>query len=209
MPLPTFYTRATRRSSGTLNRNDAASMLGVSRRNLDKLIDANIVDEPISENIINEMAHREVLAVRSGELTVLRTAARAEAYDEDREWIGFHVDYDDDQLEETSLRWWRSDADRVRDNRLYTVTVSTIPVAVYDITDVQGSLQRPGEQGLRYHYSGALLARLSRDPATGEVEVQYRTNDPALHSRAKEIMTSRVVVSSGGPIGYLEAAAHE
>jgi hypothetical protein len=45
--------------------------------------------------------------------------------------MGFHVDHTNDELAETSLRWWLSDRERVVGDELFAVTVATFPVAVY------------------------------------------------------------------------------
>lgn len=153
-------------------------------------------------------------AVTSTSRGVLRTAARAEAYDEDRTWIGFHVEHTDDEVAATSLRWWRCDPKKVIDNQIYAVTVSTIPVAVYAIYRVISSHQRPTESGSRYHFDGKLLARLGNGPEYAANSIAHGvTTNPILHMHANEplsdrvqtIMNSRITVNSGGPIGYLEA----
>lgn len=197
----------------------AAARLGVSRGSFDKLVASGILPNPTPADVVDALAARPQLQVAEGELTVLRTAARAEAYDADRDWIGFHVEHTDDELDATSLRWWRSDADKVCDNRLYAVTVATIPVAVYEITGVLDTEQRTTEAGLRYHYSGRLLARLG-GPRPQSV-ADYTVAGPSieedlagmirigegdeLYERTRQIMASRIAVDSGGPIGYLEA----
>ena len=188
-----------------MHRNAAATLLGISRAGVDKLAASGILPDTrlLPADAVRALANRSRLAVSSGELTVLRTAARDHAYDEDRDWIGFHVDHTDTELEETSLRWWRSDPNKILSNELYTVTVATAPAATYKITGVAGSMQRPGEQGMRYHYEGELLARLSRDDDAGTIVIDYRTVDPTLRHLTQTVMESRIFTSSGGPIGYL------
>jgi len=195
----------------------AAARLGVSRGSFDKLVASGILPNPTPADFVDALAARPQLHVAEGELTVLRTAARAEAYDADRDWIGFHVEHTDDELAATSLRWWRSDADKVCDNRLYAVTVATIPAAVYEITGVIDTEQRTTETGLRYHYSGRLLARLGgpRPRSVADYTVAGPSfddlvgirigEDDELYERTRQIMASRIMVDSGGPIGYLEA----
>jgi|GEM_PF-1890715 len=215
MALPTFVTHPAAASAAqTIKPNAAAARLGISRGSLDKLVAAGILPTPISADTVEKLARRPMLAVASGELTVLRTAARAEAYDEDRTWIGFHIEHTDDEVTETSLRWWRCDPKKVIDNQLYAVTVSTIPVAVYNIRGVIGSYQRTTESGSRYHFDGTLLARLGDGPRyaanhaahgiTTNPLIHVNSND-SLHDRVQTIMNSRITVNSGGPIGYLEA----
>lgn len=212
MSLPTFvaYPKPTA-TAPTIKPNAAAARLGISRGSLDKLVGAGILPPPISADLVEELARRPKLAVSSGELTVLRTAARATAYDEDRAWIGFHIDHTDDEVDQTSLRWWRSEPDRVIGNQLYAVTVSTVPVAVYSITRVLHSQQRTTETGLRHHYEGTLLARIGTGPGSS-TSPHGLTTTPIFHltaghpllARVETIMGSRITVSSGGPIGYLE-----
>ncbi|WP_169846709.1 hypothetical protein [Rhodococcus marinonascens] len=55
---------------------------------------------------MKELAGRSSLQVSDGELTVLRTDARQDAYpDDDRKFIGFHTEHTDDQIGAASLRW--------------------------------------------------------------------------------------------------------
>lgn len=203
MPLPQFAATTPTRSRQNLSRNEAAQRMGISRNNFDKLIDAGLVAEPLAETVIDDLAGRAHLVAIAGELTVLRTAARDAAYDEDRVWIGFHLGHTDTELTETSLRWWRADPDRIINNQLYAVTIATIPVAAYRITEVTG--QRPDGTKTRYHFAGELLARLTADH-NDTPTIDYRiTADHGLYQHVKQIMTSRITVNSGGPIGYLTA----
>lgn len=215
MSLPDFVpTPSARTSATTLAPAAAAVALGISRRSLDKLLDSGILPRPIPKALIDVLTQRERLAVSAGELTVLRTASKAPAIEEDRDHIGFHLDYDNAELEATSLRWWRCDPERVLANRLYTVTVATFPVAVYEVTEVLDTTIRDDERDPRYRFAGTLLTRLqSRKAARPEdiifadVENTAVVTSPArqhpLLPRAQAIMTSRVTVDSGGPIGYL------
>lgn len=203
MPLPHFMPTVPAPPRPQIRRNAAATQLEISRAGVNKLVDAGILPNHhlLPADAVAALADRHRLMVATGGLTVLRTAARAPAYD-DRTWIGFHVDHTDTELDETSLRWWRSDPDKIIDNVLYTVVVATVPAAVYKITGVLGQTQRPGEQGMRYHYSGDLLARLTRS-TTSDFEISYRTGDSELLALTKRIMESRIVAPSGGPIAYL------
>lgn len=222
MALPTFTT-APRAADRPLAPAEAAIRLGVNRRAVDKLIAAGILPIPLDAGAVENLARRPRLAVTEGELTVLRTDARKPATDSDsRRWIGFHLEHDDATLAETSLRWWRSDPDRVLDNVLYAVTIGTVPVAVYQIQIHLDSIEVAGYQ--RHHYAGTLLTRIGpREPVNRTSEegpphtLDSRDGDPfvvttslrnpnqhELMGHALQIMRSRITVESGGPIGYLE-----
>lgn len=201
MALPVFAPPASpepRRR--TLTRSQAAARLGMSPAGVDKLIKAGILDVPIDPDVVDELAARPFLAVTNGELTVLRTDARDDAYPgEDRAYIGFHVEMTNDELEAASLRWWRSSPARLLDNELFAVTVGTIPVAVYALTGHVAQKYRDGEDQPRHHYSGRLVARL-----VDGGHVRYNGQAAGyLRPLAKQIMTSRIHVESGGPVGYL------
>jgi hypothetical protein len=209
MPLPTFAPAATPTPRpATLNRTQAAARLELNPAGVDKLVKAGILDLPIKADSVARLTGRERLQVLDGELTVLRTDARASAdrdkYPDDRRtWMGFHVEHSDEDLEAASLRWWRSDMHRVVDNELFAVSVATFPVAVYRILGTAGSITRADEDTPRHHYAGQLLARVHPG-----MEVTYPQDTPGhLRGLAKQIMHSRIVVSSGGPIGYLEPKA--
>lgn len=220
MPVPTFQ-----HPSGTPTPEPlimvkpavAAARLGISRASFDKLRESEILPRPTPAEHVDLIAARPSLRVTTGELTVLRTAARATAYDADRQWIGYHVDHTDSELDAACLRWWRADADKVVDNRLYAVTVATVPVAVYEITGVEDSHQRMEESGMRYHFTGRLLARLGGQRHRPHVLAEYTYPGPSiddltsirvdaadpLYEPTHQIMSSRITVASGGPIGYL------
>lgn len=206
MPLPTFAPPATPTPRPTtLTRTQAAARLELNPAGIDKLVKAGMLGLPIKATSVDKITGRERLQVLDGELTVLRTDARAEAdrdkYPADpRTWMGFHVAHSDEDLEAASLRWWRSDPHRVVDNELFAVTVATFPVAVYRILGTAGSITRADEDTPRHHYAGQLLARVHPG-----VETTFHQDTPGhLRALAKQIMASRIVVSSGGPVGYLE-----
>lgn len=200
MPLPSFVAAAPAARPATVTRTHAAERLGLHAAGVDMLVHAGIFHSPIVAAGVNKLAARPYLQVVDGELTVLRTVARAPGYPgEDREYIGFHADHTDTELEETSLRWWRSDPVRVLDNELFVVTISTFPVAVYRIVDCLASRVRDGEVESHHHYAGQLLARVYPDMAL----VFPRATPAHLHSLAQQIMRSRIAVASGGRIGYL------
>jgi len=203
MPLPTFDVAPPTARPATMTRTRAASRLGLHPAGVDMLVHAGIVPQPLLAAGVSKLAARPYLQVADGELTVLRTSARAPGYPgEDRAYVGFHADLTDAELEETSLRWWKSDPDRVLDNELFVVTVSTFPVAVYRIVDRVASKVREGEVEFHHHYSGQLLARVYPDLAP----VFARAAPVHLHRLAQQVMRSRIAVPSGGRIGYLEAA---
>ncbi len=173
---------------------------------VDKMIRARMLPVPITVADVDRLTNWPWLEVVSGELTVLRTDAARPADmslhpTDTRTQIGFSVDHTDAELEDTSLRWWRSEPQRVLENELFAVTVSTFPVALYRITGHEAPQKRLGEDFDRYHYRGELLARVT----PGMV---VRTSKPLpaeLTVRAKQVMSSRIKVNSGGPVGYLSA----
>ncbi|WP_188830547.1 hypothetical protein [Nocardia camponoti] len=196
MPLPTFAQQppATPRS---MNINAAAAALKISRGSFEKLIACGVVPTPIDVDQIGSLANRPRLGVAAGELTVLRTAAPAASHEPDRDWIGFSVGFSDAVLAAAALRWWRCDPERVLDNELFAVTVATIPVAVYAISALGDPYQEQGDVETRHRFTGDLLARWG-EPLTPDI-------DPRLKERTEQIMSSRISVSSGGPIAYLNA----
>lgn len=206
MPLPTFAQPAipTPRLD-TLTRTQVAARLELNPAGVDKLVRAGILSIPIKATDVEQLTGRERLQVLEGALTVLRTDAREQAdrakYPQDpRKWMGFHVEHSDEELEAASLRWWRSDPYKVHDNQLFAVTVATFPVAVYRILERADSFTRSDEDTPRHHYAGQLLARVHPG-----MSVTFPQDTPGhLRILAKQIMSSRIVVSSGGPIGYLE-----
>lgn len=208
MPLPTFVPAEHPRPRGhTLNRTQAAARLGINGPGVDKLVRAGMLTVPIELELVERLAAQPRLQVAAGELTVLRTDARADAdltkypHDE-RKYVGFHVDHSAEELADSCLRWWRSVPERVVDNTLFAVTVATLPVAVYAISTKVASFQRPDETFVRHHYAGQLLARIHPG-----MQVTYPKNTRAdLRDLAQQIMTSTIRVDSGGPIGYLEPA---
>lgn len=204
-PLPRFAkpTGDPKVERNTLTRNEAAFELELSLTLIDKLIHSGILGVPLPAETIKQLASYPPLKVVEGELTVLRTDARQVAHPgESRQYIGFHTKHTDDQLNETSLGWWRSDPSRVLNNELFAVTVSTIPVAVYRITGHSEPFFRSGKVAPRYKYEGQLLGRVH--PGMGTPVIRQDTPGH-LRQLAAQIMTSRITVSSGGPIGYLEA----
>lgn len=206
MPLPAFAPTRTTPRPRTVNRTQAAARLEVNGPAIDKLVKSGLLSTPIQAAEVDQLARREWLEVVSGELTVLRTDARDAAdpakmpSTDTRTLVGFHADHTDAELLDSSLRWWRADALRVLDNLLFTVSVATIPVAVYAAHALAGTHQRPGEKWLRHHFDGTLLARMHRGQT-----VTYAQNTPAgLRALVQTIMTTRVSASSGGPLAYLE-----
>jgi hypothetical protein len=205
MPLPTFAPTKAEPKYETLSRTVAAARLEIHVAHVDKMLRAEMLPLPITAASVDELLGRPKLRVMEGELTVLRTDARRPAdstkYPHDgRRWMGFHVDHTDAELAETSLRWWRSDPSRVEDNELFVVTVATFPVAVYRITGQEKSFTPRDEDSPRQHYNGKLLARVGRGMVPGPREPMPGYLRPLVH----QIMSSRISVNSGGPIGYLE-----
>lgn len=207
MPLPTFAVGEESEPQTTLSRTAAAARLELHVAAVGKMVRAGMLPVPITAAAVDRLRDRPRLQVVTGELTVLRTDARAIAdagkYPGDpRRWMGFHIDHTDAELEDASLRWWRSEPDRVVDNELFAVTVATFPVAVYRVLGLEASRIRPDEDAQRHHYAGQLLARV-----TAGMIVSRRDPEPGhLRGRVDQIMASRITVASGGPIGYLEPA---
>lgn len=207
MPLAKFAppTRAYEPAPDTLTRSQAASRLGIAMGAVDKLVSAHVLALPIRSDVVERIERRGYLVAEEGELTVLRTDARKPAYpSEDRKWIGFSTGHSDIELEQTSLRWWRSDPRRVIGNELFAVTIASVPVAVYKIDGVEDERVRRGEDRPRFHYRGILLHRshpgMPDLPLSPAVPVRYR-------DQVRQIMSSRIKVLSGGPIAYLGSPA--
>lgn len=217
--IPRFtYNRTTEKEH--ITRHAAAAMLDVNYDSLRMLIDTGVLTEPLRTDAVEALAQRPWLSTIEGEMTVLRTGVCAAVDDDDRDFMGFTIDFKDPQLEAAVLRWWRSDPTRIVGNKLFTVTVRTIPVALYAITrcvneadpDIDGKGHR------RFWYEGTLLARIDRRdnevdgwaPLSGNTREDFviRTSQnrwsPYMEA-ITQIMHSRIVVASGGPIGYLSA----
>lgn len=205
MPLPTFAAPAKSPTRPeTLNRTQAGARLGLNGPGVDKLVRAGILNLPIRTDDVEQLTDRDRLQVTTGELTVLRTDARALSdpvkYPMDsRKWVGFHVEHTNDELAESSLRWWRCDPERVVANELFAVTVATFPVAVYRILGKSATVIRPDETSSRHGFAGQLLARVHPGMA-----MTFPQDTPGhLRLMARQILNSRITVDSGGPIGYL------
>ena len=200
MALPEFAPAEVPFTDKKLSRTQVAARLGVHLAAVDKMIRAGMLQHPFLESAIRRIEGRKRLQVVEGELTVLRTDAREPAREgEDRKFIGFHTEHTDEQLAETSLRWWRSDPERVLDNELFAVTVGTYPVALYLLTERAGTITRDDEDVPRHHYKGRLLARVR----PGMIVSIQKDIPGYLKQRAEQLMNSRIVVNSGGPVGYL------
>lgn len=203
--LPTFEEEALPKSlPEVLTDAHAAARLELHAASFRKLKQTGIFGSEISSSVVEELRSRKPLRVRSGELTVLRTDAKAPAYaGEDRKYLGFHVDFSDEELADASLKWWRGNVEGISNNRLFAVTIAGFPMAVYQIVGCIGSITREGERRPRYAFAGQLLARVGPNSPT----IHFPQNANQFYfSRARQIMESRVITSSGGPIGYLSAA---
>jgi hypothetical protein len=186
----------------------AAARLELHVAHIDKMVRAGMLPLPITAASVDQLLGRSKLRVVDGQLTVLRTDARQVAdrskYPHDsRRWMGFNVQHSDDELEETSLRWWRCDPARVMDNVLFAVTLATFPVAVYRIVAHKEFYTRPDEDTPRQRFTGELLARIT----PGNLATTREPIPGHLRPLVDRIMASRITVSSGGPIGYLEPVA--
>lgn len=217
--IPHFRQALTFTAPSIVRRHDAAARLGLSYDRLVKLIDAGFIAEPMLTLTIESLARRPYLAIDGpGELTVLRTGARTPANDwTGRPNIGASVDYDNAELASTGLGWWRSDPDRLLRNGLFAETVSTFPLATWDLNELVDS--HGTDSDLRHLYAGTLLARLRYRYQVPDTEAiifgvpeeqtvvtapKELLGDPRVDA-ARLIMSSRIKVDSGGPIGYLEA----
>ena len=173
---------------------------------VDQLVRAGVLENPLAISGVEHLASRPQLQVTSGELTVLRAKARQPAdprlWPEDpRPYVGFHAEHSDRELDETTLRWWRSDPRRVIDNELFACTVSGFVMAVYLITDLAATLVTTARQASHHHYLGQLLGRVhAADPAgrtTGAVPERLR-------ARVELLLRSRVAIRAGNSIAYAE-----
>jgi hypothetical protein len=188
----------------TISRSVAATRLDIAYGSVSKLVRCHILPLPVPAALVDKLAARPDVVVAAGELTVLRTGSKepadpAKHPEDERKYIGFDMGHSDAELEETSLRWWRSDPDVVLDNEVFAITVATVPVAVYRITGHVGAYTRPDETRPRHHYAGQLLGRLRAD-----LEPDMRQDTPGhLRTLAEQILRSRIRTSSGGPIAYL------
>lgn len=206
MPIPVLAVPAAgpEPRPAAISRSVAASRLGIAYGSVSKLVRCRILPLPVPAALVDKLAARPDLVVTDGELTVLRTgskepADRTKYPNDERDYIGFDIGYSDAELEETSLRWWRSDPEVVLDNEIFAVTVATVPVAVYRITGPVYAEIRRGEIRPRHHYRGQLLGRLRAD-----LEPGMRQDTPGhLRALARQILTSRIRTTSGGPIAYL------
>lgn len=205
MPLPIFAAPTDSPACPeTFNRTQAGARLGLNGPGVDKLVRAGILDLPIRADDVERLMGRDRLRVTAGELTVLRTDARALSdpvkYPMDnRRWVGFHVEHTNDELAESSLRWWRCDPERVVDNELFAVTIATFPVAIYRILGKSATIVRPDETSSRHGFAGQLLGRIH----PGMVTTFPQGTPGHLRLVARQILNSRITVDSGGPIGYL------
>lgn len=203
MALPTFAMPSPAPAPEMLTRTQIAARLELHLAGVDKLIRAGMLSPPFYVSDLVPLTGRPKLTVVEGELTVLRTDARAVADPQEmprRRYIGFHAEHSNEELEAASLRWWRSDPDRILDNELFVVTLATFPVALYRITQRLDTITRAGEDRPRHQYEGQLLARVH----PGMQSVLSRDTPGYLRKPAQQVMSSRIAVASGGPIGYLE-----
>lgn len=199
----------------------AAMTLGLSRGSLNKITNAGVLEQPFVRDAVVNLAARPTLGVTEGGITVLRTTSATEARPETppRTRIGFDASMANDELEDANLRWWRGDAQKILDNEIFVPAIGSIPVAVYRLTGIADRKQDGRE--VRYWFEGELLARLETRPSSGQGENggpllslaihpwQISSPQPRSHPLlplAMKIMESRVFASSGGPIGYLNAA---
>jgi hypothetical protein len=185
----------------SLTRTQAAALLGISPTGVDKLLKVGLFPTPIATALVLDLAARPRLEVLQGALTVLRTSPPSAASEGDGRRIGAHLDMADDELTWASLGSWRCDPAVVLANELFAVSVSTIPLAVLRVTGAERPVRFDDGQ-LRHRFTGELLARLDPD-----LSARVLTAEAALAGAARQILTSRVSVSSGGPIGYLAPGA--
>ncbi|WP_336794204.1 hypothetical protein [Gordonia malaquae] len=229
MTIPTFGSSTTLAQPETITRHAAAVQLGITHKSLSMLITAGILTEPLLRADVDALAARDRLVGRSGELTVLRIGALTPASDPGRQFIGFAADIDDQQLADATLGMWRANPERVIGNRLYAVAMRTIPVALFAITGCP-NIDAPlvDDSGkLRYRFDGELLARI--EPAAGRPGQPTSTAENTIdghgvvpssfwvrstvdasspyRAAVEAIMTSRIAVDSGGPVGYLSGPA--
>lgn len=214
MQLPTLTTTAPTGQLPGITPAAAAARLGLDERTLAKLTDAHLL--PLMSHAVESMARRPWLQLVQGEITVLRTSPKCPAPEEDaRDMIGFDLADDDHTIHECCLRWWRCNRKRVRRNGLFAVTVATVPVAIFEITEHLETIGSRTDQ--RHAFAGQLLARIiARDQmihySPAQVLVNLADDDflavatqphPRLLQRVlTTIMGCRISSNSGGPIAY-------
>lgn len=188
--------------SPVVSQATASSMLGLTPEGVSKLVHAGIITTRdrvgrgpgLLRSDIEALRDRPTLTVDAGELTVLRTEPASPVIEPDREWKGWSSWMTDDQINLACLQWWRGGGQRILTNEIFVTTMSTIPVAVHDITDI-AAVTGTGTD-LRRSYTGNLLARYG-----GE----NRATTPRERDLVDTIMRSRIYTVSGGPIAYLSA----
>ena len=189
--------------SSRLVGGEVSNVLGVDDSAARKLLRSGTLPEPTPASTLAPLRGWPMLTVSEGALTVLRTDARKASVDRHpqdvRRWIGFHVEHTDTELAESSLRWWRSNPETTVDNQLFAVVVAEFPVALYLIDKHFNSMIREDEIRPRHQFEGRLLARI-----TPGLSVRYTEGLPDwLVVPCRQVMTSRIQLVSGGPIGYL------
>lgn len=181
---------------GTLTLPQVASMLGISVAGARKLVDAGVLTKPTPVSAVASLAARSSLHITDGEITVLRTGPQVlDDTDPDRVHMGYDEAMTDQEAEDGNLRWWRCEPERVLRSGLFLVTISTIPLALYEVTNCLTPDSAP-----RHHFAGNLIAR-----HVGEQGTWRAASQPTVITadEVNTIMSSRVYTRSGGPIAYL------
>lgn len=194
-------------AESTVTHATLASMMGVATRTAKKLVFSGIVSNPVTRDEAEALRDRQELVVTDGVLPVLRTDAATYARDDSgRETIGFHVDQSDHELSEACLGYWNADGDRIVEAGVLLVTVATVPVALFDIAGIRSD-SRPGKVG----FNGELIARLRRADTSNPLAQKGEATRVKLYvvrgderRWARDVMSTRVWTTSGGPIAYLE-----
>lgn len=175
-----------------------ASTLGISVPGVRKLVDAAVLSQPASPAMVAEFATRPRLGISDGEITVLRTGPAEEVFDPERRFMGYDASMTDQEANRATTRWWRCDPDRVLSAGLFLVTISTIPVAVFEVNGLLDTLGHGTE--VRHALDARLLARF--DATAGHTTFR-EPSDRITAEDMTTIMGSRVYTTSGGPVAYL------
>lgn len=217
------------RETDQITKQVAAYRLGVPYSHLaDKFIRTQLIHDSktLMATEVDALAERPFLQAVEGELTVLRAPGKKR--DDNGDLVGLSIEDTNDELERVTLGWWRGNADRVLHNRLFAVTVGGLPAVLWELTGIRSDSLIRGTE-VRYQYSGNMLARVQRRDRVGE---EYETEDKILfddprlghcttfdaryvkkrsklYEAVSMIMSHRIRVDSGGPIGYLTPSGEE
>lgn len=184
-------TRPNRSANTTYTVDAATGRLGISQPGVRKLIKSGIMPA-LDRWLVDDFAASEDLVVTNGELAVLRTSEASPSGDPGRSRKGFDIDMTDEELAAACLMYWYCAPARIITNGgLLIVSVSTIPVAVYNIYH---ATEHNGRQELH----GDLLGRYAP-------EADLRISD-GLSADEKDMITRGVLLRGGEGLICVEVA---